>query len=226
MLKPYKKISKRELKQDKFVSYTLRAKEYAENNGRTLMWIGGFIVAVILILAYLAHSKSQANVKANELLARATFSYEQGNAQQGEELLKQLVDNYAGVIAAGQGCFYLAKIYWQQNDFANAKIYFKKYIDDYKDDILLTSAAYAGYGDCLLEEGNVKDAARNYEKAAQVDTESPQAPSFYYSAARAFLDAKDYQNARKVASIIVDNYDKSEYKTKAEILLNMIKLEV
>jgi len=59
-----------------------------------------------------------------------------------------------------------------------------------------------------------------------VDTESPQAPSFYYSAARAFLDAKDYQNARKVASIIVDNYDKSEYKTKAEILLNMIKLEV
>jgi TolA-binding protein len=225
MLKPYKKISKQELKQDKFVTYTLKAKEYAENNTRLIMWGGIFIVVVILVLSYLAHSKSQANLNANDLLTRATMSYEQGNIQQGEQLLQQLVDDYAGVTAAGQGCFYLAKIYWQQNDFANAKIYFRKYLDDYKSDDLLTSAAYAGYGDCLLEEGNVQEAALNYEKAAQTDTESPQAPSFYYSAASAFLSAKDYQNARKVASIIVEKYDQSEYKTKAEILLNMIKME-
>ena len=38
MIKPYKKISKRELKQDKFVTYTLKTKEYVENNARLIMW--------------------------------------------------------------------------------------------------------------------------------------------------------------------------------------------
>jgi len=49
------------------------------------------------------------------------------------------------VTAAGQGCFLLAKLYWEQDDTTNAKIYFKKYIDDYGDDDLLFSAALAGY---------------------------------------------------------------------------------
>lgn len=225
MLKPYKKMSKRELKQDKFVTYTLKTKEYIENNARMIMWGAVLILAVIVISSFLMRSKRQAVIEANDLLGQVSIAFAQGNVQQGEQLTKQLIENYEGLNAAGRGCFMLGKYYWQQSDFANAKYYFSQYLDDYDDDPLLSSAAYAGYADCLLDEGSIQEAAQNYEKAARVDKNSPQAPSFLYSAARAYMEIEDLTRAEKLANEIMENYEKSEYKSKAEILLSMIKLK-
>jgi len=225
MLKPYKRISKRELKQDKFVTYTLRTKEYIENNARMIMWGAVLILAVIVISSFLMRSKRQAEVEANDLLGQVSIAFAQGNVQQGEQLTKQLIENFKGVDAAGRGCFMLAKYYWQQSDFINAKSYFSQYLDEYADDPLLSSAAYAGYADCLLDEGSIQEAAQNYELAARVDKNSPQAASFLYSAAKAFMEINDLSRAEKLANEIMKNYEKSEYKGKAEILLSMIKLK-
>jgi TolA-binding protein len=224
-LKPYKRISKRELKQDKFVTITIKAKEYVENNSRMIMWGTVAVLALILIVSFMARSKRQANIKANELLGKATFTLSQGNMQQGETELKELIDNYSGVTAAGQGCFLLAKYYWQKNDYANAKIYFEKYIDDYSGDELLTAAAYAGYGDCLAQEGKTMQAAQNYEKAARVDKESPQTPAYLFSAARAYLTANDLTKAQSLAEEIIKDHEQSEFKNKAEVLISMVKMK-
>lgn len=225
MLKPYKRISKRELKQDKFVTITIKAKEYMEGHSRLIMYGIIAMLAVIVIVSFLARSKRQANIKANELLGKATFTLSQGNMQQGETQLKELIDNYSGVTAAGQGCFMLAKYYWQKNDFTNAKIYFEKYIDDYPEDDLLTAAAYAGYGDCLSQEGKTLEAAQNYEKAARVDKDSPQTPAYLFSAAQAYLSASNSNKAQALAQEIIKDHDKSEFKNKAEILISMLKMK-
>ena len=225
MLKPYKRISKRELKQDKFVTMTIKAKEYVEGNSRLIMYGTIALLAVIVIVSFLARSKRQANVAANELLGKASFTLSQGNMQQGETQLKELIDNYSGVTAAGQGCFMLAKYYWQKNDFTNAKLYFEKYLDDYSDDPLLTAAAYAGFGDCLSQEGKTLEAAKNYEKAARVDKDSPQTPAYLFSAAQAYLTANDLAKAQGLAQEIVKDHDKSEFKIKAEILISILKMK-
>ena len=225
MLKPYRKISKKELKEDKFVTYTIKAKEYVENNSKNLLWAGVIIVLAVVAITWYTHSKSQANVSANQLLGQAQFSFAQGKDSVGVEQIKSLINDYAGVPAAGQGCFLLAKYYWQQDDFANAKIYFKKYIDNYGHDDLLTSGAMAGYADCLITDNDAAGAASYYEKAANVNKNLPLAPSYLYSAALAYHDAGDLDQARKVADQIIKNYDKSDYKQKAELLLEMIKLK-
>lgn len=225
MLKPYKRISKRELKQDKFVIWTLKAKEYVENHSRLIMWGTIALLAAVLIISFMSRSKRQANIKANELLGKATFALNQGNIQQGETQLKELIDNYSGVTAAGQGCFLLAKYYWQRNDYANAKIYFQKYIDDYSDDELLTAAAHAGLGDCLTQEGNTLEAAKNYEKAARIDKDSPQTPAYLFSAALAYWQANDVKKAQTIAQEIIKNHERSEYKNKADLIIAQIKLK-
>jgi outer membrane protein assembly factor BamD (BamD/ComL family) len=225
MLKPYKRISKRELKQDKFVTMTIKAKEYVEAHSRLIMYGTIALLAVIVIVSFLARSKRQANVAANELLGKAAFTLSQGNMQQGETQLKELIDNYSGVTAAGQGCFLLAKYYWQKNDYTNAKLYFEKYLDEYSDDELLTAAAYAGYGDCLSQEGKTLEAAKNYEKAARVDKDSPQTPAYLFSAAQAYMTANELTKAQKMAQEIVKDHAKSEFKNKAEILISMLKMK-
>jgi tetratricopeptide (TPR) repeat protein len=225
MLKPYRKITKKELKEDKFVMYTIKAKEYVENNSKTLLWAGVILVLAIVAITWYARSKSQANITANQLLGQAQFAFAQGNDSLGIKQIKSLIDDYAGVPAAGQGCFLLAKYYWQLDDFANAKIYFKKYIDDYGNDDLLTSGAMAGYADCLIKDNDAAGAASYYEKAAEVNKNLPLAPSYLYSAALAYQDAGELDKASKIADQIIKNYDKSDYKQKAELLLEMIKLK-
>jgi TolA-binding protein len=226
MLKPYKKISKRELKEDKFVTLTIQVKEYLEKNGKMLMYAGLAVVVIIFLVSFFIRSKKQANVTANELLGKASFSFSQGNESGGETQLKELIQNYDGVTAAGQGCYLLAKYYWQKDDFTNAKIYFKQYLDDYAEDPLLSSGAHAGFADCLYQEGNLEEAARHYENAARVDKNLPMAPSYLFSAAKCFIELNDLTKAKGLAAEIIENYEDSEYKSRAEYLLNVIKYKV
>ncbi|OPX35655.1 hypothetical protein B1H10_00760 [candidate division KSB1 bacterium 4484_188] len=225
MLKPKKKITKRDLKEDKFVTFTLKARDYIETNMKMLVRAGIVVLLIIIAVSMFIHSKRNATIRASELLGEAQLANSKGNSMKADSLLKVLVTEYDGVTAAGQGCFLLAKMYWEQNDFDNAQIYFKKYLDEYGGDDLLTAGALAGYADCLIQKGQIAEAAKYYEKAGLLNKELPEVPSFLYSAARAYLEAKDFQKAKSLAEKIVQEYQKSEYKSKAEILLNMAKLE-
>ncbi len=225
MLKPKKKITKKELKQDKFVLFTLKARDFIDENAKLLVRVGIGVLIVIILASFYIRSKRNANTEANEMLGEAQMALNQNNTTQADTLLKDLVKNYDGVTAAGQGCYLLARSYWQKSDYANAKIYFKKYVDEYADDDLLTSASLAGYGDCLMQEGNVKEAADYYEKAGNVNKDLPMAPSYFYSAAQAYMQINDLSKAQELAEFIVKNYENSEYKNRAEILLGMVRLK-
>jgi tetratricopeptide (TPR) repeat protein len=224
MLKPKKKvkITKKELKQDKFVIFTLKAKDYIETHTKLITQVSvGILVLIVLITLYV-RSKHNANIQANAMLGEAQIAQTTGNMQRAEEVLKQLVDEYDGTRAAGDGCFMLAKLYWERNDTTNAKTYFKKYFDDYADDDLLTAAAMAGYADCLMWEKNPAEAAKYYEKAARVNKNNPLTPSYLYSAAAAYYDAGNFSKARELAQELVDNYKNSQYKLQAEIIIRMV----
>lgn len=225
MLKPKKKITKKELKQDKFVLYTLKAKEFAEAHSK-LLFQGGIALLILIVLIVLyARSKQSAGIKANELLGEAELAQNIGNLQRAEEVLKQLVEDYDGTYAAGEGTFMLAKLYWQRNDTTDAETYFKKYFEDYGDDDLLTAGALAGYADCLVWQKKPAEAARYYEKAGRVNEENPLTPSYLYSAAKAYFDAQNYQKVKSLASEIAEKYEKSEFKSMAEILMHMAELK-
>ena len=226
MLKAKKKITKRELKEDKFVLFTIKVKDYIEDNAKLLMQMGIGLLIVIILVSFYVRSKKTANIEANTLLGKAQLANMQGNVNTAETVLKQLVEDFDGVTASGQGCFLLAKIYWEKDDTTNSKVYFKKYFEDYAEDNLLTSAAFAGYADCLLQEGNVKAAAEHYEQASKVDRQLPQTPSYLFSAASAYLEVQDFEKAKKLANDIVENYSTSDYKRKAEILLSVVELKV
>ena len=225
MLKAKKKFSKKELKEDKFVAFTLQARDYIETNSKKLIIYSLIVVLVIFSVWFYSYLKNQANVDASALLGEAQLAYTSGDAAKGEEQLKKLVEEYPGVKSTGNGCFILAKKYWEKNDYVNAETYFKKYLDDYADDDLLTSAAYAGYADCLANKGDMKSAAENYKKAGSVNRELPLTPSYIYSAAMAYMEADQIQEAKKLTQDILDNFSNSEYKKKAELLMGMLQVK-
>lgn len=223
MQHPRKKITRKELKQDKFIIATLKTKEFLEKNSKLVVRSILGLAILIVVIFFFVRSKQAASANAASMFSRVQFML--GGPQQDAALdsLKMIVDRYDGTVAAGKATYLLAKIYWEENDFENARVYFKKYIDDYFDETVVSQSALAGYADCLIREENYLDAAEYYERAAGMDSEYPETPEFLFSAAAAYKDAGKIEKAERLVERLLADFNNPQIKNKAEVLLEDLK---
>lgn len=223
MQHPRKKITRKELKQDRFITAMLKAKDFLEKNSKlvTISILG--LIGATLIILFIVRSKQAADVTATNMLSRVQFMIGGPQQEAAIDSLKVIVDRYDGTEAAGKATYLLAKTYWEKNDFENAKIYFKKYIDDYFDKTVVSQSALAGYADCLLKEENYEEAAKYYERAAEVDPEYPETAEFLFSAATAYKDAGKTEKAEKLVERLLADFNNPQIKNKAELLQEDLK---
>ena len=226
MLKAKKKLSKKELKEDKFVLTVFKAKEYLEAHARQIAYGVAAVLAVILIVSFYNSSRQKAEENASVMLTEAQVLLSQGQEDNGIAKLNDLVDRYEGTEAAGYATFLLAKHYLDKNDTTTAKTFFKKYIDDYGNDKMLLQAAMVGYADCLVMEKNYEEAARYYERAAKLNPDFPEVPAYLFSAAMAYKQAGKADKARKLFEEIVNKYPKSAYKAQSEVFLKYLEMKM
>ncbi|MCK6621766.1 MAG: tetratricopeptide repeat protein [Calditrichaceae bacterium] len=224
MLKAKKKYTKRELKQDQFVLATMKAKSFLEDHSRQLVYgVLGVIAAAALVWFYLNSQKS-AQKEALSLLSTGQEQIRNGDKENGMATFTEIVERYNGTHAAGEAAFFLAKFYWEDNDFTQAKKYFKAVTDGYAGKNIMTQAAYAGYADCLMGEKNYAEAAKNYEKAATIDPMFPMAADYFYSAAQAYREAGNLQKAKELSDKVIKDYNNPALKNRAEVLLQSLEL--
>ncbi len=225
MLKAKKKLTKKELKEDKFVLTVFRAKEFLQEHSKQITYGVLAVVAVVLIVSFYNSSRKKAEEAASVMLTEAQVLLSQGQEDNGIAKLNDLADRYEGTEAAGYATFLLAKHYLDKNEIAKAKELFKKYIDDYGNDKLLLQAAMVGYADCLITEKNYQEAAEYYERAAKLNPDFPEVPAYLFSAAMAYKEAGDTEKSRKLFEEIVTKHEKSPYKLQAEIFLKYLDLK-
>jgi len=223
MQHPRKKITRKELKQDRFITATLKAKDFLEKNSKLVIRSIFGLLIVVVIIVFFVRSKQTANVNAANMLSRVQFMLGGPQQEAAVDSLKIIVDRYDGTAAAGKATYLLAKIYWEKNDFENAKVYFKKYIDDYFNETVVSQSAFAGYADCLIREEDYQGAAEYYERAAEVDPEYPETPEFLFSAATAYKDAGKIEKAQKLVERLLADFNNPQIKNKAEVLLEGLK---
>ena len=223
MQHPRKKMTRRELKEDKFIIATMKAKDYLEKNSKLIIRgiIGLIIVAVIVV--FFVRSKHEASANAATMLGQVQLKLNAGQQASVMDSLILITERYDGTVAAGKATFLLGKLKWENNDFENAKQYFKEYIDDYSDETVVTQSALAGYADCLVQEENYQQAAEYYERAGKVNPDLPESPEFFFSAAAAYKEAGEFDKAEELAEKIVNDYQNVQIKNKAEILLESLK---
>ena len=75
MLKPKKRVSKQDLKEDKFVKTTLQVKTYIDENYRQVVTVVLSVFAIIVILIVYGQLKDQARVEAQAELGIAQIEY-------------------------------------------------------------------------------------------------------------------------------------------------------
>lgn len=227
MLEKKKKITKKQIKEDKLVTTYVWFKEFVEEYQQKL-FIGAAALAVIIVAILLYQNKvNEDNSKAAAELAKVLPIYEamnyeeaiDGNQQAGITGLKKIVDDY-GSTEQGEN----AKIY-----LANSLLALGKYdealevYDDYSGSVATFKAtALAGMAACYEAKGDYESAAEYYSQAAFVTKENPQLADYLYRAGVNYFKVGDTNSAKKYLLMLKDEYPKSLYAGKAQNYLDIL----
>jgi TolA-binding protein len=206
MLKPKKKITRQELKEDKLVKTTLQVKNYLEENSKQVTYAVLIIFVFVLVIIWYRYDSQKSSLAANEQLGMAQIEFTNGNYTKATSRLLQLIQNYESTPEAQQGMFLLANIYYQQSEYTQARDYFKQFIDAYSGSSILLASGYAGLAACYETENNYAEAARLYEKAADEAGKFTDADEYFYLAGICYKKAGDQVKAREQFEILTGEH--------------------
>ena len=226
MLKPKRRLKRREIKEDKFVTFIANASDFFSENSRNIIMGGGALILIVAVVFFMMKSKQNANLSISAKLLRAEELYHQNQYDASIPILQQLVDEYSGGILkalrpknAGIATYYLAKANYAKENYTEAKRYFAMYNDDYADDVLFVSASHAGIAACYAIEGDKEKAAEAYQKAFDENPNSFSAPEFLFSAANNHTELQNITKAQTLLQKIIDSFGTSPIAQDARLLL-------
>ncbi len=230
MLKPRKRITKKELKQDRLVTTYFKVVEILRNNRKIVSGtITGLIIAAIVVVAYINNRRSD-NSKAATELSQVLDAFNGGAYQvaiNGDPThniagLKSIVQNYGSSETGEDAKIYLADCYYYLGDYDNALKYFKDYDGS---DGFLQASAYAGVAEVYETKGNYADAAEYYERAVSADSKNFLAAQYLVGAARNDIKIGKKQRAITLLTRVKKDFPNSQYADNVDYLMAEAEVE-
>jgi len=219
MLKPRKRITKKQMKEDPLVTYYFKSLDFMREHSQKITTGAIILLALLVLFTFFMRSKRNADLNASEQLAKANVELSQNKSQEAIDILMSMIDNYSGTKSAATGVYLLAKAYYEKGDYDKALLYFEKYRDDLGDDKILASAAYSGIGSCYEQVGKYLEAAQNYEKGAKKFPQHFNAAQQLIDAARCYMLQNQFAEAKACYKLIIDKYPDNNLKNEAELYL-------
>ncbi len=221
MLRPKKKISKRNLKEDALVTTYVKLTSFYDANKRAIsIGLTAIVVAVFAIVIFLKN-RSDNNEKAITALGAIFESYDAGEFQKSVDGipekniqgLKSIVDNYGGSAAGDLARFYLAGAYANLGRYDEALKEFEDYSPSGE---FLSVSRLSGIGSCYEAKGMPKEAAASFEKAGTQFPKDVSAAENLNNAARDYGQAGDREKAIELYKRIKKNYPTTAFARDAD----------
>ncbi len=212
MLAKKKKLSKKQIKEDKLVTSYYQAQKFYEDY-QSKIFIVVAAIAVVIVAAFWYSSKiEQENMSATTELARVIPIYDQGSyleaidGRPGTNILglRTIVDEFSGSEQGEVARIYLANSLYNTGKIDEALEEYDNYSGSSD---LLAATALAGKAACYEAKGNSAEAADLYLSASSVNDTDPQNPDYMLSAAKNYIDSGSKSKAEKILNEI-----KAEYK--------------
>ncbi|EMR02986.1 YfgM family protein [Cesiribacter andamanensis] len=182
---------------------------FLEKNRKWVFLLGGLIALAVAGVFIYNYWQDRQNQKAQEEMFRAVFYFENENwdrALNGDGNYPgflEIIDNYGRTDAGNLASFYTGVIYLKQGEFQQAL----EHLDDFSsDDILVQARAYALQGDAHMELQQFDQAGKQYDKAANYESNRFFTPVYLEKAAVAYEQAGNNGAALERYTRIIDNY--------------------
>lgn len=213
MLAKKKKISKKEIQEDKLVTTFYEAKSFYEENQVAIFSAIGAIILIVAIAVFYISRVKENNMLASAELSRVYPTYNSGLYQQAidgkpetEEIgLLKITEEYSGSEQGELARILLGNAYFYTEQYDKAA---EAYGDYSGDNDILVATALAGKAACYETEKNFENAAKYFAKAANVSKYVPANPDYLLNASINYLKTKNNREAKSLLSKI-----KTDYKT-------------
>ena len=188
------KITKRQIKEDKFMNFMLRTKDQVMGNWQVLLISAAIVILVIVATVYFVNRQSTRSVEAADRLNKAILELRRQNYQPAILELGSIVDDYSGRVA-GLAQFNLANAHFESKNYDEAIANYQKFIDKFHTDDLMTASAIAGIASSMECKQDFAGAAEKYYEAIKHYPGSPSAPDYYLGAVRCYIQGGNKDKA-------------------------------
>ena len=213
---PIKRVTRRELKEDKLVTTVVQAQEFFQKNLSMILKIGGGAILIIAVIAFMIISKKRSEVTAAYELSLAFMTVQQSGPGTAIEKFKEINDRYSGTKAAAEALFYYAQIKHADKNFEAALEGYQTFLNKSDHKIYYYTAVLAGKAACLEDLKRFEEAAESYLKAAACQTTKFARPAYQLDAARCYRAATQKAKALELYELVKENSPGTPYAREAE----------
>jgi tetratricopeptide (TPR) repeat protein len=226
MLTKKKKLSRREIKEDKLVSTYYKAYGYFEENKNRILIYAAVAAVVIAVVYFYIQQKKESNEKAGLALSKIMPAYDNGSyleaieGKQGAyEGLKKIVEEYGNSENGEIAKIYLANSYNMLGKTDEAL----KYYEDYGgSNELFKATALAGEASCYAVMKDYRKAAELYRDASKVSEGNILNPEYMLNAAINYINAGEKEEAKELLTSIKKDFATSPASREVDRYLNVI----
>ena len=209
------KLTKRQIKEDKFTIFMLKAKNQVLDNWQYL--VVGLVVVILVVTGtvYYFNSQQAQKQEAASRFARALMDYRSGNNQVAIMGLNQVVEEYGGDEVTEYAVFLLGNINYEIRNYPEAIRYFELYLSKYPQNLFNRAASLAGIASSLENQGQYREAAEKFVTAYNEYPNGPMIGDYQVSAMRNFLEVGEVDQAKTYLELITDEFDDTDLADRA-----------
>ena len=163
MLRPKKKINKKEIQRDPFLESVDQAQAHLEENRSNYLKAG--LVVLVLLIAYNVTSskRSQSGIDASSSLGEALLTLDRKDMTTAQFQLETVLNDYGNTPSASVAEYYLGKMNYDDGNMEEAVIHLNSYFNSNPKGFLAPSAAIM-LSDISAREGKLEDAIQILDK--------------------------------------------------------------
>lgn len=228
MLTKKKKITRKEIKEDKLVTTYYKTVGFFNENKSKIYLYTGIVVGVIALVFFYLNYKHQNNLKASDELAKVMDLYENGAYQEAIDGrpnanikgLKAIVEEYGSTETGEIAKIYLANSYNMLGKSEEAYNYYDDYSGDNK---LFKASALAGEASYHESKKEYIKAANTYKEAAFTDKSNPMNSDYLLKAGINYMNAGENENASEMFETVRDEYKTSMAAREVNKYLTLVQ---
>ena len=163
MLRPKKKITRKEIQRDPFLESVDQAQAHLEENRSLYLKIAIGIIVALLFFNIRSNRQAQYNIEASASLGKALVTLDQGDKSSAKFQLETVYNEFDGTSSAYTASYYLGKIKYDAGENLEAQGYLSSFLKKNRKDPLAHSAILM-LADIAVNQDRMSDAIDMIDK--------------------------------------------------------------
>lgn len=224
MLKPRRKIIKKELKKDPYIEFLAKAKNNVDKNRTLYMrWALG-VVTVIVAVAFFSNNLQKSKDAAAESLGKAMVTLASGDVDNATLQFEFVADEYDNNESGNLAKYYLARSHFNDKDYLAASSYLNEIADASFKLTQFPFSIYKMLALIALEDGDQAAAVDHYEQALAKAEVTQQEQNIVLDLADVLLTMGDFGRSLELVQKVLDEaMPRTPVHNRAEELFGRIE---